>query len=97
MAEWEKNMDSKVNKTGEQPYTCPSILPFTSLPPKNEANNNSFYRSVMKAKKNDGFFFKKNNFFEYFFHSIVEKNKLSEPHSFSFLIYLALGVKNIIC
>ena len=56
MAKWEKNMDSKVNKTGEQPYTCPSILPFTSLPPKNEANNNSFYRSVMKAKKNDGFF-----------------------------------------
>lgn len=49
----------------------------------------AFYRSVKKAKKN--------NAFEYFFHSIVEKNKLSESHSFSFLIYLALRVKNIIC
>lgn len=42
----------------------------------------AFYRSVIKAKKS--------NAFEYFFHSTVEKDKLSEFHSFSFLMYLAL-------
>lgn len=33
----------------------------------------------------------------FFSHSFIEKNKLSDSHSFSFLIYLPLGVKNIIC